>query len=101
MVFNAKLILLIVGMVLIILGFGYVSFNLYADLKATESKLQETIELNKQIRSAYNDELEEQRNLNNYKVKVERKIVKEYVNAPCVNDSMPDDIVDSLYYRKK
>lgn len=101
MVFNAKLVLLIVVMVLIILGLGYVSFNLYADLKATENKLQEAIELNKQIRSAYNDELEEQRNLNNYKVKVERKIVKEYVNAPCVNDSMPDDIVDSLYYRKK
>lgn len=101
MVFNAKLVLLIVVMVFIILGLGYVSFNLYAGLKATENKLQEAIELNKQIRSAYNDELEEQRNLNNYKVKVERKIVKEYVNAPCVNDSMPDDIVDSLYYRKK
>lgn len=101
MVFNAKLILLIVGMVLIILGFCYVNFNLYVDLKAAESKLLEAIELNKQIRTAYNDELEEQRNLNNYKVKVERMIVKEYVNAPCINDSMPDDIVDSLYYRKK
>ena len=101
MVFNDKLISVIIGMVLIILGFGYASFNLYADLKATESRLQEAVELNKQIRSAYNDELEEQRNLNNYKVKVERKIVKEYVNAPCINDSMPDDIVDSLYYRKK
>lgn len=100
MVLNGKLIVLSVVLFITTLFFGYSTFSNYNKVKIVEKKLEQALLDKKQLKQAYDDELFEQNRLSQYKTETLYKLKTELKDEPCFNATVPNSVIDSLYYKR-
>ena len=100
MVFNGKLIVLSVILFISTLIFSYTTFFNYSKVKNVEKQLEQALLDKKQLKQAYEDELFEQNRLSQYKTETLYKLKTELKDEPCFNTVIPNNVIDSLYYKR-
>jgi len=100
MVLNGKLIVLSVVLFITTLIFSYTTFFNYSKVKNVEKQLEQALLDKKQLKQAYEDELFLYSNTFDLNFSPLGKLKTELKDEPCFNTVIPNNVIDSLYYKR-